>query len=144
LVTQCCWCTMTEDNIPTWVSRVSLKLPPFWPSNLQISIMVYISWMIRPVTSGDECLGLQPSCLFFSSGLCFLVDTVAEVSVIPPSHTDHKHSQDYFNLMYKSNNYNNDLRLPITDSRFRVTMNILMDFCGCRCPKSNSGCWFLV
>jgi len=39
--------------------------------------------------------GLLPSCLFhvtdFSNGFLFLVDTGAEVSVIPPSPTDHRH-----------------------------------------------------
>ena len=35
--------------------------------------------------------GQAPSRLFHTSGLTFLVDTGAEVSVIPPTSTEHKH-----------------------------------------------------
>ena len=46
--------------------------------------------------------GLLPSCLFYmtdrSNGFCFLVDTDAVVSVIPPSATDHKHRRTSLSL----------------------------------------------
>jgi len=50
---------------------------------------------------------LPTSCLFYvtdhSTGLCFLVDTGTEVSVIPPSATDSKHRQDSFSLQAVKN-----------------------------------------
>ena len=46
---------------------------------------------------------LLPSHLFFitddNSAYRFLVDTGAEVSVLPPTHTDRKHPQEGFNLL---------------------------------------------
>ena len=46
--------------------------------------------------------GLVPSRLFYvtdrSCGICFLVDTGAEVSVLPPSHTERKHPHDNLKL----------------------------------------------
>lgn len=46
--------------------------------------------------------GLLPSCLFYvtdcSNGFCFLIDTGAEVSVIPPSSPDRKHRWGNFSL----------------------------------------------
>ena len=46
--------------------------------------------------------GLLPSCLFYvtdrSNSLYFLIDTGAEVSVIPPSATDRKHQWDNLTL----------------------------------------------
>ena len=46
--------------------------------------------------------GLQPNHLFYvtdkTTGFRFLVDTGAEVSVIPPSPADRKHRQDSFTL----------------------------------------------
>ena len=49
----------------------------------------------------------NPSCLFFvcdcSTGLRFLVDTGAEVSVVPPSRTDWNHRQENFSLQAVNN-----------------------------------------
>ena len=51
--------------------------------------------------------GPQPSHLFYvvdsSSGLHFLVDTGAEVSVIPPSNTERRHPQAGFFLQAVNN-----------------------------------------
>ena len=51
--------------------------------------------------------GLQPSRLFYvtdrSTGLRFLVDTGAEVSVVPPSHAERKHQQDGLSLQAVNN-----------------------------------------
>jgi len=51
--------------------------------------------------------GLQPSRLFHvndkATGICFLVDTGAEVSVIPPSRTDCRNLQGNFTLQAVNN-----------------------------------------
>ena len=51
--------------------------------------------------------GLQPSRLFYVmdhfTGLRFLVDTGAEISVIPPSRTERKHQQNDFSLQAVNN-----------------------------------------
>ena len=51
--------------------------------------------------------GLLQNCPFYitnrSNGLRFLVDTVAEVSVIPPSATDRKHRWDSLTLQAVNN-----------------------------------------
>ena len=55
----------------------------------------------QPLTATSDT-GLQPSRLFYvtdkTTGFRFLVDTGAEVSVIPPSPADRKHRQDSFTL----------------------------------------------
>ena len=51
--------------------------------------------------------GQQPSCLFYVTdsltGLCFLVDTGAEISVVPPSALDRKLRKDSFSLQAANN-----------------------------------------
>ena len=51
--------------------------------------------------------GLQPSRLFYvtdrSTGLSFLVDTCAEVSIIPPSRNEKAHRHDNFSLQAVNN-----------------------------------------
>ena len=51
--------------------------------------------------------GQQPSCLFYITdsltGLCFLVDTGADISVIPPSVSERKHCKDSFSLQAVNN-----------------------------------------
>ena len=51
--------------------------------------------------------GQQPSRLFYVTdsltGLCFLVDTGAEISVVPPSALDRKHCKDSFSLQAVNN-----------------------------------------
>ena len=59
--------------------------------------------------AATSATGLQPSHLFYvtdhSTGLRFLVDTGAEISVIPPSRTERKHliQQDDFSLQAVNN-----------------------------------------
>ena len=50
-----------------------------------------------------------------SSGLCFLLDTRAEVSVIPPSQTDCKCPQQNFNLQAVNNTSITSLLLTVVD-----------------------------
>ena len=109
------------------VAAISVKIPPFLPSEPQVwfaqveaqfstlvpstfrglSAAVQISLFTigkRPGQSlaATSATGLQPSRLFYvtdhSTGLRFLVDTGAEICVIPPSRTDRKHQQDDFSL----------------------------------------------
>lgn len=51
--------------------------------------------------------GLQPSCLSHvkdpTTGLHFLVDKGAEVSVVPPSCTEQSHRQDHLSLQAVNN-----------------------------------------
>ena len=51
--------------------------------------------------------GQQPSCLFYVTdsltGLRFLVDTGADISVIPPSVSERKHHKDSFSLQAVNN-----------------------------------------
>lgn len=60
----------------------------------------------QPLTA-TSVAGLIPSRLFFvtdrTTGLRFLVDTGAEVSVIPPSSADRKHRQDSLTLQAVNN-----------------------------------------
>ena len=62
----------------------------------------------RPSTA-TNVVGLLPSRLFYvtdcASGLRFLVDTGAEVSVIPPSRTERIHQQDNLSLQAANNNH---------------------------------------
>ena len=57
--------------------------------------------------AATSATGLQQSRLFYvtdhSTGLRFLVDTGAEISVIPPSRTERKHQQDDFSLQAVNN-----------------------------------------
>ena len=51
--------------------------------------------------------GQQPSSLFYATdsltGLCFLVDTGADISIIPPSVSERKHRKDNFSLQAVNN-----------------------------------------
>ena len=57
--------------------------------------------------AATSATGLPPSRLFYVmdrfTGLRFLVDTSAEISVIPPSRTERKHQQDDFSLQVVNN-----------------------------------------
>ena len=52
--------------------------------------------------------GQQPSSLFYVTasltGLCFLVDTGADINVIPPSVFKHKHRKESFSLQHTDSN----------------------------------------
>ena len=77
--------------------------------------------------------GQQPSRLFYVtdklSGFHFLVNTGAETSVIPPSPSKWKTSPETLRPTNYQWHTNSDLRFPITDAPFRITMNILMGVC---------------
>lgn len=102
--------------------------------------------------------GLSPSRLFHvtdnATGLCFLVDTGAEVSIIPPSRTDQKHIQDNLSLQAVNNmsivTYSTrsltlnlsrtfrwvfiiaDVKKPILGADFLRTFGLLVDVKHCR------------
>ena len=63
--------------------------------------------MTRPATDGDQCAWPPSLSPFYvtdcTSGLRFLVDTGAEVSVIPPSVSDHTHHRNTLTLQAVNN-----------------------------------------
>ena len=79
-----------------------------------------------------------------TSGVRYLVDTGAEVSVIPPSHAERKRSQQTFALQAVNNTAITTYGCKsLTLDLAKFTSNISLDFCNCRCSNSNLGCRFL-
>ena len=73
----------------------------------------------------------QPSCLFYvtehSTGLQFLVDTGAEVSIVPPTPTDCLHQQTGPSLQV----VNNTTIATYSTHSLMTTTNISLDICYC-------------
>ena len=72
-----------------------------------------------------------------TSGVRFLVDTGAEVSVVPPSHVEHKRSQQTFTLQAVNNTA--ITTYGCKSLTLDLTSNISLDFCDSRCLNSNLG-----
>ena len=61
------------------------------------------------------------------SGLPFLVDTGADISVIPPSVSEHKHHKDSFSLQ-EVNNTNSDIRYTTTHVQHWIMPQVSVHF----------------
>ena len=124
----------TMDAPPTMVAPLVLQTQVIfagiintlvlWLTN--VNLPVQSQKTTRPVNSGDECLWPFSKSLFYitdyNTGLCVLVDTGAEVSIIPSSKSKWKNPQVGFRLQAASNS-------PITTYGKRsLTLNL-----GLRC-----------
>ena len=95
----------------------------------------------RPAADGDQCLWPTPSRLFYVTdsliGLRFLVDTGAEISVVPPSALDRKHRKDSFSLQAVNNTPIATYGTQLHTLNIGLSCKVSLDIHHCRCPKSN-------
>lgn len=88
-------------NCPQWYVNI-IKSMELVLRNVDLPALIQET--IQPTTDGDQYL--QPTILSptdCTSGLCFLIDTGAEVSVILPSATDCPHHKDSLSLQAANN-----------------------------------------
>ena len=104
----------------------------------------------RPAADGGQrAWPASKSPIFYvtdrSNGFRFLVDTGAEVSVIPHSATDRKHRRDSLTLQAVNDSpIALNLRRPTPHRKHWTATNFSMDFHCCRCQTAHTWCRFFT
>lgn len=93
-------------------------------------------------SSNEQAGHWTPSHLFYIhdhiTGSRFLVDTSAEVSIIPPSHVEQSCQQWNFNLFAVNNT--EITAYGVRSLTINLRLNLPLDFQHCRCEVAHPGC----